>query len=282
MKRKKSVLTLKKSFIAVIVYGLLFIWFMFSVFPFIWAFITSIKQPVQAFQMPPIWIFKPTLHAYQAIWVDGNFVHFFYNTVVISVSSVAIALIIGLPAGYALARYSNSSSFYLLMVALIFRALPRTLLIIPFYYIARVTGLFDTKILLILIMVSINQPFTIWMLRSFFKNIPEALEEAAMVDGCTRFQAFVRVILPIMGPGVITSAIFTLLLAYSEYFIPVILTATRATTLPVAIASYGVDSVKEWTISSAGAVSIAFPMILVVIFLQKYIVEGMTSGAVKE
>jgi multiple sugar transport system permease protein len=264
------------------IYGLLLIWLVISIFPFLWAVITSIKYPVDAFAIPPVWVFKPTLSAYQTLWIDGEFFHYLYNTLVISIGSVAISLIIGCPAGYALARYSKNSSFYLLLVAIVFRALPRTLFILPFYYIAKITGLFDTKILLILIMVSINQPFTIWMLRSFFKNIPESLEEAAMVDGCTRSQAFMRVIFPIMGPGVITAGIFTFILAYSEYFIPVVLTATRSVTMPVAIAQFGVDAVKEWAISAAGAVSISLPVVLIVIFAQKYIVEGLTAGAVKE
>jgi multiple sugar transport system permease protein len=243
---------------------------------------TSIKHPVDAFSMPPVWLFEPTLNAYKALWIDGEFMHYFNNTMFISIGSVIIALIIGCPAGYALARYTNASSFYLLLAALVFRALPRTLFILPFYFIAQVTGLFDTRILLMLIMVSINQPFTIWMLRSFFMNIPKSIEEAAMIDGCTRFQAFRYVIVPIMGPGVITAGIFTFILAYSEYFIPVVLTATRAATMPVAIAQFGVDNVKEWAISAAGAVSIALPVIIIVIIAQKYIVEGLTAGAVKE
>jgi len=128
---------------AVIVYALLLAWLIFSIFPFVWAFLTSIKQPVQAFAMPPVWVFEPTLNAYKDLWINGKFVHYLSNTLIISFSSVLISLVIGLPAAYALARYSKSSSFYLLLIALIFRALPRTLFILPFFYIARVTGLFE-------------------------------------------------------------------------------------------------------------------------------------------
>jgi multiple sugar transport system permease protein len=265
-----------------VVYGLLFLWFVVSVFPFIWTILTSIKDPVDAFAMPPKWSFEPTLNAYKQLWLEGEFVRYLKNTIFVTGGSVLISLVVGLPAGYAIARYSKSSSFLLLLLSLLFRALPRTLFILPFYHIATITGLYDTKFLLIMIMVAINQPFTIWMLRSFFMSIPESLEEAAMIDGCTRFQAFRRVIIPIMGPGVITAGIFTLLLAYNEYFIPVVLTANRAVTMPVAIAQFGVDSIKEWSISAAGATSIALPIVIIVIFAQKYIVEGMAAGSVKE
>ena len=109
---------------------------------------------------------------------------------VVSISTVVISIAIGCLAGYGLARYAKAGSFLLLFVALIFRALPRMVFVLPFYYLSQKLGLYDTNIMLILVMVAINQPFTIWMLRSFFMNIPEALEEAAMVDGCTRLEAF--------------------------------------------------------------------------------------------
>jgi len=266
----------------VIVYILLSGWFIIAVLPFFWTFLTSIKKPVDAFAMPPHWIFEPTMKAYKTLWLEGDFSLYLQNSVIVTVGSVIISLAIGSLAGYALARYSGKSSFYLLLMALIFRALPRMVFVLPFYYIAKMLGLYDTKLMLILVMVAINQPFTIWMLKSFFMGIPKSLEEAAMVDGCTRFQAFRYVIVPIMWPGVITSGIFTLLLAYNEYLIPKALTATHAVTMPVAIAQFGAENIKYWSVMAAGAISISLPIILVVIFAQKYLVKGLTAGAVKE
>lgn len=265
-----------------VIYSLLAAWLIISVFPFIWTILTSVKHPVDAFAMPPEWTFEPTFNSFRALWIDGQFISYLKNTIVITGGSVIISLAIGLPAGYAIARYSKSGSFILLLLALSFRAFPRTLFIIPFYHIARLTGLYDTRFLLIMVMVSINQPFTIWMLRSFFMSIPESLEEAAMIDGCTRLQAFIKVIIPIMGPGVITAGIFTFMLAYNEYFIPVVLTATKSSPLTVAIAQFGVDSIREWPIAAAGATSISLPVIILVLLAQKYIVEGLAAGAVKE
>lgn len=261
---------------------LLTIWFIIAVFPFLWALLTSIKTPVDAFSIPPVWVFKPTLEAYQTLWGDGLFIKYLYNTMVVSISTVVISIAIGCLAGYGLARYAKAGSFLLLFVALIFRALPRMVFVLPFYYLSQKLGLYDTNIMLILVMVAINQPFTIWMLRSFFMNIPEALEEAAMVDGCTRLQAFRHVIVPIMGPGVASAAIFTLLLAYNEYLVPVALTATNAVTLPVAITQFAAEDIKYWSVTAAGCVSIALPIVIIVIFAQRYLVEGLTAGAVKE
>jgi multiple sugar transport system permease protein len=153
--------------------------------------------------------------------------------------------------------------------------------VLPYYYLARLTGLYDTKILLILIVVALNQPFSIWLLRSFFMDIPKELEESAMIDGCTYFQAFRRVIVPVMLPGVATSGIFTFYMAYNEFMFPVVLTAERAVTLPVAISQFGAENIKYWTISAAGALSIALPVLIMVLLAQKLIIRGLTAGAVK-
>ena len=152
----------------------------------------------------------------------------------------------------------------------------------PYFIVGQWVGLYDTKLLLVLVLVTVNQPFTIWMLRSFFMEIPKELEEAAMVDGCSRLGAFVRVIMPLMGPGIITAGIFSLLLAYNEYLLAAMVTATQSRTLPVVIAQFGVaEDLQAWTITAAAGVSVALPIVLVVLFAQKYVVRGLTFGAVK-
>ena len=191
-------------------------------------------------------------------------------------------MVIGAPCGYILSRYSKGSGFTLLCVSLFFRALPTMVLILPYYVIAQRLGLYDTKILLIVAIVAGNQPFTIWIQRSFFLTVPQSLDEAAMVDGCTRFKSFLHVILPVSLTGAITSAIFTCMFSYNEYMIPAALSATRSMTLPVMIAQFGGEDLRYWSISAAGNISIAIPLIIFVIALQKYLVGGMSAGAVKE
>ncbi len=252
-----------------------------SIFPFVWTLLTSIKQPVDAFANPPVWVFTPTLHHYIELWWERGFFGYFINSAIITVGTVAISLAIGCLGGYALSRYAGALGFALLVVALIFRALPRMAILLPFYQLARVTGTFDTHILLILILVSANQPFTIWMLRSFFMGIPPELEEAAMVDGCTRLGAFWRVIVPVMWPGIITAGLFTFLLAYNEFLMPLILTATNAETMPVAISQYGAEDIRFWSLSAAGAVSITLPVVVLILVFQRKLVAGLVQGAVK-
>lgn len=268
-------------YLNVLVGVVLALWLVFAAGPFVWNILTSIKSTRDGFAMPPVWTFAPHFDAYRQLWTEDHFGDYLYNSLFVALFTVFISLAIGALSGYALARYSRVGGFYLLLAALLFRALPRMVFVLPYYYFAQWTGLYDTRVLLILVLVTINQPFTIWMFRGFFMDIPTSVDEAAMVDGCNRFQAFRHAILPLALPGAITAAIFTLLLAYNEFMIPVILTASKATTLPVAISQFGSEDLRNWTLSAAGSVSIALPIIAIVMFLQRYFVRGLTSGAVK-
>jgi len=263
------------------IYGVISVWLLYCTFPFFWTFMTSIKEPVDAFSTPPVWLFEPTTANYARLWLDFGFSTFLWNSVIVTTGVVVISLSIGCLAGYALARYSGKLGFWLLMVALVFRALPHTVFLIPYYEFTRMVGLYDTHIVLILILVAINQPFTIWMMRSFFMNIPKELEESAMMDGCNQFQSFMKAIVPVMWPGIITTGLFTFLLAYNEFLIPLTLTATKASTMPVAISQFGADDIKYWSMSAAGAVSITLPIIALIVVFQKRIVSGLVAGAVK-
>jgi len=211
----------------------------------------------------------------------AEFYDFFLNSILITAGTVSVSITIGCFAGYALARYRGVTGFLILFAALGFRALPRMAFILPYYYFAQISGLFDTHFLLIITFVAINQPFTIWMLRSFFMEIPRELEEAAMIDGCSRWTAFVRVIIPVVWPGIITTALFSLLLAYNEFLMANILTATILT-LPVGISPYtSGEGLRLIALANASAVSITLPIIIIIIFFQRYLIQGLVGGAVK-
>ena len=211
----------------------------------------------------------------------SKFYSYLINSIIITVFTLLISISIGCFGGYALSRYKGIMSTIILIVALSFRALPRTTFGLPFYYLGQITGLYDTHILMILVLVAVNQPFTIWMLRSFFMEIPKEIEQAALIDGASRFTAFWRVIIPISWPGIITTSLFTLLLAYNEFLLGRLLLQTNWT-LPVAIASYtsGEDAAYR-TISAAASISITIPIVFIIIFFQKYLVKGLAAGAVK-
>ena len=241
-----------------------------------------------------------TVEAYRAVWVDHGFVRNFINSMV-SLTVVTLA-------GYALSRTGGNVAFGILMLALIFRALPQSVLVTgylpPFInsrtllmplwnapglgvvlhlFSADPPTLYGKPWAVILVLVSINQPFTIWMLRSFFETIPAELDEAARVDGCSHFQAFRRVIMPVMWPGVITTGLFSFLLAYNDYLICAMLLDAQSQTMVPAITQFfnRETTTTDQIQAVAAAVSITAPLFLLVMIFQRQIVSGLTAGAVK-
>ncbi|MEO1288919.1 MAG: carbohydrate ABC transporter permease [Chloroflexota bacterium] len=211
----------------------------------------------------------------------SQFYDYFINTLIVTVGTIVVSISIGCLAGYGLARYAGLLGVVILISALAFRALPRLAFILPYFYIGSITGLNDTYFLVIITLVAVNQPFTIWMLRSFFMEIPKELEESAMVDGASRLESFIRVIVPIVWPGIISTALFSLLLAYNEFLLVRLLTQSNWT-LPVAISRFtGGEDPRHLTLAAASAVSATIPIMLVILFFQKNLVKGLTAGAVK-
>ncbi|MEM7028304.1 MAG: carbohydrate ABC transporter permease [Chloroflexota bacterium] len=211
----------------------------------------------------------------------AKFYDYFINTLIVTVGTIVVSISIGCLAGYSLARYAGLASVVVLIAALGFRALPRLAFILPYYWMGSAVNLLDTHLLVILTLVAVNQPFTIWMLRSFFMDIPKELEQSAMIDGASRLTAFLKVIIPIMWPGIVSTALFTLLLAYNEFLLVRILTQTNWT-LPVAISRFtGGEDPRHLTLAAASAVSATIPIVIVILFFQKQLVKGLAAGAVK-
>jgi multiple sugar transport system permease protein len=249
--------------------------------PVAWALLTSIKQPVDAFAIPPKLIFSPTFEFHTRIWVEKEFWRFLINSTVISVAVVAISVPIGSLAAYALARIQTRRMRIILFGLLAMRMLPPILLAIPFFLMAKFLDLIDTYVMMVLALVALNQPFTIWLMRSFFLDVPVELDESARMDGCNAWQVFWLIVLPLVRPGLVVTAMFSLLLAYNDFLFSLILTGTKTRTLPVAIAEYGAEDISYWSLSAAGAIGIMLPVVLFAIFLQKHLVRGLTFGAVK-
>ena len=267
---------------SVLIYAGLAFWLVLASLPVVWTAVISFRQYVDAFSSPVQWVAPFTIENYTRLWVDREFYRNFFNTALVTVCTVTISLSVGCLAGYALARYRGSLGFWLLLVALCFRAIPHSSLLPSFFSIFEALGIRNTYVSLIFVLVAINQPFTIWMLRSFFINIPQELDEAALVDGCTRFQAFRRVIIPVMWPGVVTTGLFSFLLAYNDFLLSSALTNGDKMTMPAAIAnSITAESEALLMQGVAGAVSITIPLIILVVIFQKQIVGGLTQGAVK-
>ena len=248
----------------------------------IWGVLTSIKQPVDAFSVPPKLIFTPTFEFHVQVWVEKAFWHFLINSVVISAVHGG-----HYPCRSARWRPTDcracatAPSRGLLFGLLAMRMFPHILLAIPFFVLAKSLGLINTYPAMILALVAINQPFTIWLMRSFFVDVPHELYEAAAIDGCNAWQVFARIALPVVRPGLWVTALFSLLLAYNEFLFALVLTGPDTKTLPVAIAEYGGEDINYWSLSAAAAVGIMLPIVAFMMALQRHLVRGLALGAVK-
>lgn len=276
MKQQKSILSILFS-------AFLFAWLFLAIFPFLWMFLISFRQPVDAFSNPLQLFPSFTLTHYYKTWVQDAFWKNALNTVVVTAGVVTVSMTIACFAGYALSRYKGSIGFWLLIMALVFRAMPHVVLLTSYQPAFLELGIWNRYETLIIVLVAINQPFTIWMLRAFFMGIPEELDEAAQVDGCTPFQTFRQVIVPVMWPGVLTAALFSLLLAYNDFLIASQLMNGDKMTMTAALSNYmnADDDLHKLMQGIAGAVSVVVPLIVLIIIFQKRLVSGLVQGAIK-
>lgn len=250
--------------------------------PFAWAGLTAIKPFADAFRNPPVWLFEPNADAFVELWRGTRFAAILLNTTFVAIASVIVTLVFGAPAAYAFARYKGNIGPALLVLALVFRALPRFAVVLPFYSVSKALGLYDTNIALIIVFVAVNMPFTLLLLTGFFRELPEQLDEAAMIDGCTRLQAFWKVIVPLTGPGLVAAGLFAFLLAFQEYLVALTLTQNAAVTIPVFVAAQsGADDIATFQLLAATSLALAVPIIALTLFARKYFIAGLTGGAVK-
>ncbi|MGR3805750.1 carbohydrate ABC transporter permease [Marinibacterium profundimaris] len=274
---------------------ILLVWLIVAAFPFFWTVWGSFKVQADFFSRESFWnaIFGPatqrqtggafTLDGYEGAWIEREFYHSVWNTVIVTVCVTSISLLFGTLGGYALSRSTRKYTFWILIAALVFRAMPHITLVsgylLPFFEL-NIWGYLPTAII---VLVAINQPFTIWMLHSFFMSIPKDLDESAMVDGCTRFQAFRWAIMPVMWPGVITTGLFSFLLAYNDFAVTAMLLNQDNQTMVPKINSFLGTVQTEGTImyAVAATVSATVPLFILVMFFQRQIVSGLTAGAVK-
>jgi ABC-type glycerol-3-phosphate transport system permease component len=270
-------------------------WVVMAAFPFVWTVWGSFKVEQDFFSRDSWWFAIDgartiaqtgsafTGDGYYGAWVVRDFFSSVVNTAIVTVCVVMISLSFGTLGGYALARSGHRYTFWLLMLALVFRAMPPITLVsgylLPFFQL-NIWGYLPTAII---VLVAINQPFTLWMLHSFFLSIPKDLDESAMVDGCSRFQAFRLVVIPVMWPGVITTGLFSFLLAYNDFAVTAMLLAQQNQTMVPKIASFLGTIQQEGNVmfAVAAVVSATAPLFLLVMFFQRQIVSGLTAGAVK-
>jgi multiple sugar transport system permease protein len=248
------------------------------VFPFVWMVLSSFKTQAQITAIPPQWVFTPTYEHYREVFQQYELGRSILNSLIISVGATFWSLVLGLPAAYAIARWRQNGFALAILVA---RIVPGITFLIPWFILFSKLRLVDTYTSLILSHMLVGLPFIIWVMVPFFAALPKELEEASMVDGSTRMGAFFRVLLPLTGPGVLTCSILSFVFSWNNFMFAVVLTGSRTRTLPIAIFNFLSYSQINWGGLMAAAVIITLPILVIALLAQKYIVQGLTAGAVK-
>lgn len=249
-------------------------------FPFLFILQMSLRTGLEAFRMPPPVVFTPTWRNYGDL-TEGKFVRSLWNSAVTATSATAVALLLGVPAAYALSRARFRTGGVISLWTLSTRMAPPIAFGIPFFLIYKSLGLIDTLSGLVVIYLTFNLSLVIWMMRAFFEGLPRSLEEAAYIDGAGVIGAFMRIALPLSAPGLATTAIFTFLFSWNDFFYSLILTRSEAVTAPVAIVNFMDYESWEWGKIAAAATMIMLPVVALSIAVRKYLVRGLTAGALK-
>jgi multiple sugar transport system permease protein len=253
----------------------------FFIFPIFYAFVTSLKTRVLAESPVPYLIFRPTLENYRSLFVDGTYGAFFLNSLVIGLATVVLSLLLGVPAAYVLSRCSFRGKGAVLLWVLSSRILPPIGIAIPFFLAYRSLGLIDTHLGLVIIFLTFNVSLTIWVMSGFFDQIPRELDEAAIIDGCSMTGVLMRVVLPLTAPGLTTTAILVFLEAWNNFFYPLVVARRQAATVPLALTTFLGDYNIDWGAIMAGASLLILPLLVFALVIRRYLVAGLTQGAVK-
>ncbi len=271
----------RKLFVQTVILDILIAIVLFlAVFPFFWTLLTSLKTRAQALD-PSVWLFTPTLENYRAIFQKRDLMMYIKNSFIVVTFTTLIALFLGTLTAYGLARYRFRARENLAYWMISLRMLPAMAVIIPFFLLGRFLGLLDTHLLLILVYLSFNIPFTVWMVRGFIEDVPQELEEAAWVDGCSRFQGLRWIVLPLIAPGLAATAIFCVIQSWNEFVFAFFLTSFNARTVPTTVTFFLSVLGVIWGEMAAVGIVATLPVLIFALLVQKYLVRGLTFGAIK-
>lgn len=243
--------------------------------------ITSLKSDEDAFRIPPTFITWPSLEGYTQFFERTDVQHLLVNSLVVTLGSTVISFVLGVPAAYGLARFRGRSRHAIGLAFLSSRFIPPIAVVVPYFLGLRMLGGLDTQWGLIAVYVGMNLPYVVWMMRGFFIDLPVEIEEAALVDGCTRLETLFRIVLPVARGGLAATAVLTMMFAWNEFLFALLLTSADAQTLPLSISSFLGESGVEWNVMAAAGTLIMLPAIIFSVFVQKHMARGLTFGAVK-
>jgi multiple sugar transport system permease protein len=275
-----------------VAYSVLAVYVFVVWFPIYYIFITSLKPPGEVLSLPITFVpTSPTAGNYVDIFTERPFDVYTVNSLLVASITTVICVTLGTLSGYTFSRYDFLGNKALLLSIIGARMIPPIALIVPFFeimsnppVIGAVTGsLYDTKLALILTYTFFNLPFCVWIMKNYFDGVPRSLDEQAQIDGCSTWEGFVKVILPVAKPGIAATAILAFIFSWNEFVFALVLTSTESSqTLPIAVSLFVADDFIDWAHLAAGGMIAAVPGILFGLFFQRYIVSGLTQGAVKE
>jgi multiple sugar transport system permease protein len=273
--RQRSLLVLLAKYVVILAGAVVVL------FPIYEMVSTSLKFDVDAFKLPPDWLFTPTLQNYADVLFGANFGLYFVNSVVVGVFATAASVAIGALAGYGLARWRFRGKTAIVVGTLLLRMIPPVILVVPVFVLFNTIRMTNGRVSLVLIYTALTLPFNIWVLRTFIMELPKELEESAIIDGCNDLTVFTRIVLPLIAPGLSVAGIFTFRIAWNEFILSLVLTNRTTRTLPVAVSLFLTDTGTEWGKITAIATIIAIPAFVFTFAAAKSLIMGLTAGAVK-
>ena len=249
------------------------------VFVFLWMAMGALKTQVQNTASPPLWIFHPTFENFRKVFVANQFLKYIQNSILVSGGATLLALALGLPAAHAIARYRQRGLAVGILVA---RMAPHLSYVVPFFILFQKLGWIDTYASMILSHLIITLPMVVWIMIGAFEDVPLELEEAARIDGCSRWRVFTRISLPVCRTALATATILSFIFSWNNFIFALILTGPERRTLPVAVFNFISGDEIDWGGLSAAATLITLPILMLILFVQRHIVQGMTAGGLKE
>jgi multiple sugar transport system permease protein len=270
--------TIRRTVDRVLFGGTTLVLLVFFLFPLVWMILSSLKTNVQVTAYPPLWLFRPTFQNYTDVFANNPFFSYVVNSTIVAVLAVGIGLVCGLPAAYTMARYRQASLGFLFLMV---RILPGIAFLVPLFVIYRRFGLIDTIGGIVLAHITIVLPLVIWIMAGFFEDIPRELEEAALIDGCSRIGTFVRIVLPLSKPGIVAATILSFIASWNNFIFVLILGGDNTVTLPMAVYSFVSFEDVNWGGLTAAATVITVPILVLSLVVQRYLAGGLTMGAIK-
>lgn len=255
--------------------------FLFA-FPILWIFMMALKTSVDAFTLPPKLFFQPVLDNFKRVFENGYFLKNYRNSFILAFSSTLLSLLLGIPAAYAVTRFNFRGKKLLSFWILVTRMAPASAMVVAYFMILNHLRLIDTLPGLVMVYMSFNIGYIIWMVRGFILSVPIECEEASVIDGCTRFGSFMRITLPLCVPGIVSVGIQAFIFAWNEFLYALILTRTNFKTAPIAVLSYVTSEGIAWGELAAASVLIVLPVLVLALCVQRYIVSGLTMGVGKD